>query len=48
MTNNIINTKNRPYMMPSMQVFPLNLQPQLLAGSPNSMPIGPGDNPYQW
>ena len=41
MTQN--NNKKRAYQKPSMQVYPLNLQPQLLAGSPDSMPIDPNE-----
>lgn len=50
MTKNIINTNKRPYAKPSMQVYSLNLQPQLLAGSPDSMPFGNPSEPTtdQW
>ena len=41
MTQN--NNKKRAYQKPSMQVYPLNLHPQLLAGSPDPLPIGPSD-----
>ena len=49
MTKNI-NTNKHSYVKPSMQVYPLNHQPQLLAGSPKSMPLGDPDEPTteQW
>ena len=44
------NNKKRAYQKPSMLVYPLNLQPQLLNGSPDSMPLGDPDEPTteQW
>ena len=44
-----LNKKKRAYVKPSMQVYPLNLQPKLLAGSTDSLPI-PGGDPTtdQW
>ena len=43
------NNKKRAYQKPSMQVYPLNLHPQLLNGSP-TMPLGDPSDPTtdQW
>lgn len=50
MTQNNINTNKRPYVKPSMLVYQLNHQPQFLAGSPDSMPLGNPNDPTtdQW
>ena len=39
MTKNNINTNKRAYQKPSMLVYQLNHQPQLLNSSPDSMPL---------
>ena len=45
-------SEKRKYEKPSMRVFELRQQPQLLAGSsgdvPNSDPYTPGDNPFSF
>lgn len=50
MTKNNINTNKRAYVKPSMLVYQLNHQPQLLNSSPDSMPLRRDDppTPYQW
>lgn len=39
------NNKKHTYMKPSMKVYPLKNQAQLLAGS---LPIDPDSSPNQW
>jgi hypothetical protein len=41
-----INSK-RPYVKPSMLVYPLHCSHRLLVGS-ETIPIGPGNTPNQW
>ena len=44
-------TEKKKYEKPSMQVFELKQQPQLLAGSgdiPNSDPYTPGGDPFSF
>ena len=47
-----MTTKKREYEKPSMQVFELKQQTQLLAGSggdiPNSDPYTPGGDPFSF
>ena len=40
--------KKQFYEKPSMQVFELKQQTQLLAGSGGSDPYTPDNNPYNW
>ena len=39
-------TEKRKYEKPSMKVFELEQQPQLLAGSGGTNPYTPDNNPY--
>ena len=41
-----MTTKKKPYEKPSMQVFELKQQPQILAGSDNPAPNGGDFDPY--
>ena len=43
-----MTTKKREYEKPSMQVFELKQQPQLLAGSGGTDPYTPDNTPYDW
>ena len=47
-----MTTKKREYEKPSMKVFMLKQQPQLLVGSsgdiPDSDPYTPGNNPFSF
>ena len=43
-----MTTKKREYEKPSMQVFELKQQPQLLAGSGGTEPYTPDNTPYNW
>ena len=43
-----MTTKKREYEKPSMKVFELKQQPQLLAGSGGTEPYTPDNNPYNW
>ena len=47
MTKNNINTNKHSYVKPSMQVYPLNHQPQLLAGS-EQLPTSDEPTYEQW
>ena len=38
----------RKYEKPSMKVYELKQQPQLLAGSGGTDPYTPDNNPYNW
>ena len=40
--------KKQFYEKPSMKVFELKQQPQLLAGSGGTDPYTPDDTPYNW
>ena len=40
--------KKQFYEKPSMKVFELKQQPQLLAGSGGTEPYTPDNNPYNW
>jgi hypothetical protein len=40
--------KKQFYEKPSMKVFELKQQPQLLAGSGGTDPYTPDNNPYNW
>lgn len=40
--------KKQFYEKPSMKVFELKQQPQLLAGSGGTNPYTPDNNPYIW
>lgn len=40
--------KKQFYEKPSMKVFELKQQPQLLAGSNGTDPYTPDNNPYNW
>ena len=41
-------TKKREYEKPSMKVFELKQQPQLLVGSNGTDPYTPDNTPYNW
>ena len=43
-----MTTMKKQYEKPSMQVFDLKQQPQLLAGSNGTNPYTPDNNPYNW
>ena len=43
-----MTTKKKQYEKPSMQVFDLKQQPQLLAGSGGTDPYTPDNTPYDW
>ena len=43
-----MTTQKKQYEKPSMQVFELKQQPQLLAGSNGTNPYTPDNNPYDW
>ena len=43
-----MTTKKREYEKPSMQVFELEQQPQLLAGSGGTDNYTPDNTPYNW
>ena len=38
----------KEYSKPEMMVYRLKMQPQLLAGSPQSLPKSDDDTEYQW
>ena len=43
-----MTTQKKQYEKPSMQVFDLKQQPQLLAGSGGTNPYTPDNTPYNW
>ena len=43
-----MTTQKKQYEKPSMQVFELKQQPQLLAGSGGTDPYTPDNNWYDW